>query len=260
MRREAALLCCLLLVGASESKKRGGRRAREELDAVNYDANPFAGVTNPCTAAGQSNCCGDGKCSPGESEITCMADCPGVTTDATCGEEPHSDRGGRGRTFGVSHRAKSAQDCCDKCKSHAKGCNSWTFCGSPVCFGLDTGWNHTFGECWLRELEDKTKPTFGQRGKYSMRYRTKMLRTRKTCHDIATPGGLSPGWACPPTHVPWTSGSINVPADPTRKWQTSGGWGNMRIHELAADGTPIESSCTRNNGQACDPKVLGHAG
>jgi len=136
----------LLLVVASESRKgRGGKGRGKVVEEVDYNANPFAGVTNPCKAPGQTGCCGDGVCAAGESEITCMADCPGVTTDDTCGEEPHSDRGGRGRTFGVSFRAKSAQDCCDKCKVHAKGCNSWTFCGSPVCFGLDTGWNHTFG-------------------------------------------------------------------------------------------------------------------
>ena len=27
---------------------------------------------------------------------------------------------------------------------------------------------------------------------------------------------------------------------------------------LAADGTPIEASCTRNGGQACDPNKLDH--
>ena len=32
----------------------------------------------------------------------------------------------------------------------------------------------------------------------------------------------------------------------------------MRIHQLAADGTPIEASCTRNGGQACDPNKLDH--
>ena len=37
-----------------------------------------------------------------------------------------------------------------------------------------------------------------------------------------------------------------------------GGWGNMRIHQLAADGTPIEASCTRNGGQACDANKLDH--
>ena len=133
-----------------------------------------------------------------------------------------------------------------------------------MCWGLDTGWNHTFGECWLRHTrpaEDGTPaaPTFGQRGAYGAEYRQKMLRTRKAC-TTDLPGGLSEGWSCPPTHVPWTSGTIGAKPDLSVKWQTGGGWGNMRIHQLAADGTPIEASCTRNGGQPCDPKVLGHAG
>ena len=214
--------------------------------------------------------------------LRCVAaDCPGVQTDETCGEEPHSDRAGRGLTFGVNHRATSAQACCDKCKAHSRGCNSWTFCGYPVCWGLDTGWNHTYGECWLRKLEDPAKPTFGQRGIFEMRYRRKMLRTRRACTDIGTPGGMSPGWVCPPTHVyaaaaaaplpplpptppltcatrPWTSGSVGVKADLSTKWSTGGGWGNMRIHQLSDDGTPIDSSCKRNGGKACDPTKLDH--
>ena len=87
--------------------------------------------------------CGDGKCLGAEDENNCLADCPGVTTQPMCGEEPHSDRGGRTLTFGVGHRATSAQDCCDRCSKHKGGCNSWTFCGYPVCWGLDTGWNHS---------------------------------------------------------------------------------------------------------------------
>ena len=214
----------------------------------------------PCTEDRTKRCCGDGVCNGPEDIITCMADCPGVSTDETCGEEPHSDRGGKGLTFGVSHRADSAQACCDKCKAHKKGCNSWTFCGYPVCFGLDTGWNHTYGECWLRKLADPAQPLFGQRGMYSMRYRKKMLRTRRACTDLDTPGGMSPGWVCPPTHVPWTSGSIGTKADLATKWQTGGGWANMRIHKLDASGNPIEDTCTRNAGQPCDPNKLDHAG
>ena len=139
-----SLLLGMLLVSASESRRGRGRRANAVEDFSKID--PFVGVTNPCRTPGARGCCGDGVCEGAETEITCMADCPGVTTHETCGEEPHSDRGGKGRTFGVSFRAKSAQECCDKCKTHPKGCNSWTFCGYPVCFGLDTGWNHTFGE------------------------------------------------------------------------------------------------------------------
>ena len=99
---------------------------------------------------------------------------------------------------------------------------------------------------------------FGQRGRYGLRYRKRMLRTRKACTSIETPGGLSPGWACPPTHVAWTSGSVGVPADLGAKWQTGGGWGNMRIHRLDAGGAPIEASCTRNGGQPCDASKLDH--
>ena len=148
-------------------------------------------------------------------------------------------------------------------KNHKSNpCNSWTFCNAPVCWGLDTGWNHTFGECWLRHMrpaEDGTPaaPTFGQRGAYGAEYRQKMLRTRKAC-TTDLPGGLSEGWSCPPTHVPWTSGTLGAKPDLSVKWQTGGGWGNMRIHQLAADGTPIEASCTRNGGQACDPNKLDH--
>ncbi|KAL1515008.1 hypothetical protein AB1Y20_004079 [Prymnesium parvum] len=211
----------------------------------------------PCTETRKRKCCGDDVCEGPEDMNNCLADCPGITTDATCGEEPHSDRGGRGLTFGVGFRAASAQDCCDKCKEHARKnptpgpCNSWTFCGLPVCWGLDTGWNHTFGECWLRFFEDPSKPTFGQRGALSAEYRRKFLHTRRACVDDQ-PGGMSPGWACPPTHVPWTSGSIGgPPLDLKTKWETSGGWGNMRVHRLDEAGKPIVETCTKNGGQPC---------
>ena len=111
----------------------------------------------------------------------------------------------------------------DKCKKHGK-CNSWTFCGLPVCWGLDTGWNHTFGECWLRSIDDPNKlnSTFGQRGKLSHIFRAKHLHARPQC-------AKDHSWhACPPTHVPWTSGSLGGPAvDKGARWQTGGGWGHI---------------------------------
>ena len=147
-----------------------------------------------------------------------------MTTDATCGEEPHSDRGGRTLTFGVGHRATSAQDCCDKCKAR-KPCDSWTFCGLPVCWGLDHGWNHTYGECWLRVVGDplKLNTTFGQRGRLSHTFRVKHVKTRPACEANHT-------WhTCPPTHVPWTSGSLGGPSvDRGAKFETGGGWGRVR--------------------------------
>ena len=136
------LFGALLLLSTADTEARKGKGKGRGLQVSNQE---WLVPARWCTVEKSTDCCGDGICNGPEDANTCMADCPGVITDATCGEEPHSDRGGRGLTFGVSHRAKSAQDCCDKCKAHAKGCNSWTFCGYPVCFGLDTGWNHTFG-------------------------------------------------------------------------------------------------------------------
>lgn len=115
-----------------------------------------------CSESRTQHCCGDSVCNGSEDINNCLSDCPGVTTTEICGEEPHSDRGGRTLTFGVGHRATSAQDCCDKCTKHSKsntakdfkGCNSWTFCGYPACWGLDTGWNHTFGE-WCAHKPDR---------------------------------------------------------------------------------------------------------
>ena len=187
-----------------------------------------------CSEVGRkSKCCGDDVCDGPETVANCLADCPGVTTDATCGEEPHSDRGGKTLTFGVGHRATSAQDCCDKCKARTP-CNSWTFCGLPVCWGLDSGWNHTFGECWLRVVEDASKlnVTFGQRGRLSATFRAKHANVRPTC-------ALNRTWhACPPTHVPWTSGSLGGPAvDRSDRFTTGGGWGKIK---WAREGEPLD--------------------
>ena len=100
--------------------------------------------------------CGDGKCEEPETVSSCFADCPGVTTPPTCGEEPHSDPGGHAVVWGASHLKKTAAECCEACASHAanqknskKPCNSWVFCNTyPQCWALDTGNWHGFGECW----------------------------------------------------------------------------------------------------------------
>jgi len=173
-------------------------------------------------------CCGDGVCSGSENAVNCLADCPGVTTDPSCFEEPHSSHGGNTLTWGMSNRAKSAQDCCDKCKAWTikhpeRKCDSWTFCRLPVCWGLDTGWNHTFGECWLRGYNAK-KPEFMARGALTATFRVKHVNTRKTCKRDRS-------WhACPPTHVPWTSGKLGgPPVDRSVHWQMGGSWGHLVI-------------------------------
>lgn len=145
------LLVVSLLLSSSQQadarKGRGGRRNGPQ-DWPDWNAMREEAAT-PCNAQRKTACCGDGICAGGETMYNCLADCPGINTDPTCGQEPRSDRAGRGLTFGVSHRASSAQDCCDKCKAHAKlhadskggkgPCSSWTFCDLPVCWGLDTG-------------------------------------------------------------------------------------------------------------------------
>ena len=77
--------------------------------------------------------CGNGKCeAPEEDMKSCFADCPGVTTSAMCGEEPHSDPGGYAVVWGASHKKASAAECCEACTAHAadpknskRPCNSW---------------------------------------------------------------------------------------------------------------------------------------
>ena len=150
-RRSALALPLLMLQVAHAAPTVEEPHAKHHADAKHHLV--------MCSEKHSKDCCGDGVCDAFTEDInTCLADCPGVTTKEQCGEEPHTDRGGRTLAFGVGHRAKSAQDCCDKCTAHSKGntdkgCNSWTFCGYPVCWGLDTGWNHSFGEWYaLRDL------------------------------------------------------------------------------------------------------------
>ena len=165
--------------------------------------------------------CTDGLCHPDNAE------CPPVTTDPSCGEHPHSGRDGQVLTWGLTYKTSSAQDCCDRCKAHKRGCNSWTFCGLPVCWGLDTGHNHTFGECWLRRLKNvKANNSFRQRGRYTRQWLRK--------HRLARPGcQRNQPWACSPTHVPYTSGALGGPPyDPAEQFVTGGGWGNVWVRPV----------------------------
>ena len=182
-----------------------------------------AAAQHPCVHT-LSKICSNGSCHP-DNEF-----CPPVTTDPTCGEHPHSGRDGALLTWGLSYRTTSAQECCDRCKGHAKHCNSWTFCGLPVCWGLDTGHNHTFGECWLRRLTDVADArAFRQRGKYTKEWLQRHRRTRPRCRKG------DDAWSCPPTWVPYTSGAISGPVfHPTEQFVTGGGWGNVWIKPTVA--------------------------
>jgi hypothetical protein len=99
--------------------------------------------------------------------------------------------------------------CCDKCQEHAakhakRPCTSWVFCPLPICWGLDTGWNHTFGECWLKWQADPAHPLYGQRGAYTAEFRHKYRSVRTGA----------------PSHVPWTGGVIGSTVDFSVDWQT----------------------------------------
>jgi len=168
--------------------------------------------------------CGDGKCEPPESMASCMADCPGVTTQPACGEEPHSDPGGYAVVWGASHKKASAAECCEACAEHAanprnkkRPCNSWVFCHAlPYCWSLDTGNFHGFGECWLKHQTDPKHPLYGQRGKFTDEFRRKHANAHKTGR---MPNG-QPRNLSVPTHVPWTGGVMGVVVDLSVQWET----------------------------------------
>ena len=155
--------------------------------------------------------------------------CPPVTTALSCGEHPHSRRDGQLLTWGLSYRVGSAQECCDRCKAHPRQCNSWTFCGLPVCWGLDTGHNHTYGECWLRKLmpvQVRTNASFRQRGRYTKQWLKQHRRARSGCK-------LNALWTYSPTHVPYTSGALGGPPfNPSEPFETGGGWGNVWVRAV----------------------------
>ena len=105
-------------------------------------------------------------------------------------------------TWGLTYKTSSAKDCCDRCKAHKRGCNSWTFCGLPVCWGLDTGHNHTFGEFWLRRLKSvKANNSFRQRGRYTRQWLRKhrlagQIWARPSPRPVAAFNrGLERGWS-----------------------------------------------------------------
>lgn len=170
-----------------------------------------------------SSYCGDGRCSPPETIDTCFADCPGITTPATCGEEPHSDVGGEAVAWGLTHKTATAAECCERCAAHAadpghskKPCNSWVFCPLPQCWSLDTGHQHTFGECWLKFQVDPRHPLYGQRGRYSEGFRAK--------HRYAHMSGVNADGTrrnlSVPSHVPWTGGVMGATVDVSVLWET----------------------------------------
>ena len=180
---------------------------------------------NPAPPLARKPVCGDDVCEPPfESMDNCMADCPGVTTQPQCGEEPHSDPGGYAVVWGAGHKKASAAECCEACMAHAadpknakRPCNSWVYChAKPYCWSLDTGNWHGPGECWLKWQANPQAPLYGQRGKFTHEFRKKHWYAHKTGK---MPDG-SPRNLTVPTHVPWTGGVLGVKVDRSIKWET----------------------------------------
>mmetsp|Transcript_60172 Transcript_60172/g.99843 ORF Transcript_60172/g.99843 Transcript_60172/m.99843 type:complete len:291 (-) Transcript_60172:227-1099(-) len=181
---------------------------------------------SPPAVATNTHTCGDAVCESPETTSSCAADCPGATTPATCGEEPHSDPAGEAVAWGSApeNRVKSAAECCERCHMHAanpknikKPCNSWVFCYMPHCWSLDNGNTHTFGECWLKWQVNPKNPLYGQRGKYTDRFR----KRHWNLHLSGKMPNGSPRNLTPPTHVPWTGGVMGAHVEyPKVTWQT----------------------------------------
>ena len=83
------------------------------------EAVPVSALSAATTVTASMPMCGDGKCERPETMASCLADCPGVTTEAMCGEEPHSDPGGYAVVWGATHTKASASECCAACAAHA---------------------------------------------------------------------------------------------------------------------------------------------
>lgn len=106
------------LIIPSSSKHNNKHASTKELQNNPYNmpttSNDAIDSTKPLLSF-----CGNGECDGTETIESCFEDCPGVTTPAMCGEEPHSDPGGEAVAWGMTHKTKSAAECCERCAQHA---------------------------------------------------------------------------------------------------------------------------------------------
>ena len=124
-----------------------------------------------------------------------------------CGTEPHADYDGkRAFTWGPRFRKQTAAECCAACVDHRQ-CNSWVFCPEPLCYSPDI-WNHSFGECWLKQLVDPSAPPVNMRGEYTNRYRSRR------------------GHGHAPPRVQWVSGTVKLSRGSRR---TNGTWSSRAV-------------------------------
>lgn len=75
-----------------------------------------------------------------------------------CHPEPNTDFGGVAVRWGLTYHVNSAAECCKACLWHAAyarvgqlKCNVWVFCPEKNGCPSPDGYDHKFGECWLKQ-------------------------------------------------------------------------------------------------------------
>lgn len=81
-------------------------------------------------------------------------------TPEKCQPELKTDFGGVAVRWGLTHHVNSAADCCKACsqqaayaKSSQRKCNVWVFCPEKKGCSSPDGYEHKFGECWLKHAD-----------------------------------------------------------------------------------------------------------
>jgi hypothetical protein len=81
-----------------------------------------------------------------------------------CQPELNTDFGGVAVRWGLTFHVNNAAECCKACAkqaSYARGsqrkCNVWVFCPHKGGCPSPDGYEHKFGECWLKQA-DKPRP------------------------------------------------------------------------------------------------------
>ena len=77
-----------------------------------------------------------------------------------CYPEPNTDFGGIAVRWGLNYHVSSAAECCNAClrqaafaqAGHPK-CNVWVFCPESKGCPSPDGYEHKFGECWLKQAD-----------------------------------------------------------------------------------------------------------
>jgi hypothetical protein len=77
-----------------------------------------------------------------------------------CYPEVKTDFGGVAVRWGLSYHVSSAGECCNACSRQAAfaeagqlRCNVWVFCPESKGCQSPDGYEHKFGECWLKQAD-----------------------------------------------------------------------------------------------------------